>query len=192
MSLLELKEQIEKYEPYNEQEQNDQRVMLDYIKNFENVLTRENKFGHFTASGWAVNKERTKVLMIYHNIYDSWCWTGGHADGESNLEETALRELQEETGVKDIQKLYDGIYSLEVICVDGHEKRGEYVDSHVHLNLTYLFEVDEKDILKEKPDENQGVKWIPIDEIEKYSTEEWMKKRVYQKLNAKLKTIPKC
>ena len=69
--ILNLKEQIEQYIPYNEQETNDKHVMLQYINKFDDVLTRKNEFGHFTASSWAVNKNRTKVLMIYHNIYKS-------------------------------------------------------------------------------------------------------------------------
>lgn len=96
---LSLKKQIEKYIPYNDQEENDKKIMLDCIENFEDVLTRENKLFHFTASNWIVNKEKTKVLMIYHNIYKSWAWTGGHADGDADLQHVALKEAQEETGL---------------------------------------------------------------------------------------------
>lgn len=66
---MELKEKIEKYQPYNEQEAKDKQTMLKYIDTFEDVLTRNNEFGHFTASAWTLNQERTKVLMVYHNIY---------------------------------------------------------------------------------------------------------------------------
>ena len=69
MIKLDLKEQIENYRPYNEQEENDQETIIECINTFKDVLTRENKICHFTASNWIVNKERTKVLMIYHNIY---------------------------------------------------------------------------------------------------------------------------
>ena len=186
---MNLKEQIENYEPYNEQEAKDKETMLKYINTFEDVLTRNNEFGHFTASSWVVNKERTKVLMIYHNIYKSWSWTGGHADGESDLLQTAIRELKEETGIKNVKILDDNIFSLEIICVDGHVKRGKYVSSHVHLNLTYLLEVDENEDLKIKEDENSGVRWVNIEDVEKVVTEEWVAENVYRKLNEKLKNI---
>lgn len=184
---MELREKIEKYVPYNEQEEKDKNTILKYMDAFEDTLTRNNEFGHFTASAWVVNKERTKVLLIYHNIYKSWAWIGGHADGESDLLQTAIREVKEETGVENVKVLDDDIFSLEIVCVNGHVKRGKYVSSHVHLNLTYLLEVDENEKLRIKEDENSGVKWVPIDEIEVASTERWVKENVYRKLNEKLR-----
>ena len=184
---MELREKIEKYVPYNEQEEKDKNTILKYMDAFEDTLTRNNEFGHFTASAWVVNKERTKVLMIYHNIYKSWAWTGGHADGESDLLSVAVREVKEETGVENVKVLDDDIFSLEIVCVNGHVKRGKYVSSHVHLNVTYLLEVDENETLRIKEDENSGVKWVPIDEVEVTSNERWVKEKVYRKLNEKLK-----
>lgn len=102
---------------------------------------------------------------------------------------TAIRELKEETGVKNVKVLKDKIFSLEIICVNGHIKRGKYVSSHVHLNLTYLLEVDENEILQIKEDENSGVKWVNIEDIEKVSNEEWIIENVYKKLNKKLKKL---
>ena len=187
MSLKNLKEEIEKYIPYNEQEKNDKKIILQYLEQFDNILTRENEFAHFTASSWVLNKEKTKVLMIYHNIYQSWAWTGGHTDGESDLLQTAIRELREETGVQNVKILDDNIFSLEVICVNGHVKKGKYVSSHVHLNLTYLLEVDENEKLQIKEDENSNVRWIPIEEIPKKVNEKWIEENIYHKLNEKLK-----
>lgn len=187
--IMNLKEQIENYKPYNEQEEKDKQTMLKYINTFDDVLTRNNEFGHFTASSWVVNKEKTKVLMIYHNIYKSWAWTGGHADGETNLLNTAIRELKEETGVKNVKVLNKDIFSLEIICVNGHIKRGKYVSSHVHLNLTYLLEVDESEVLKIKEDENSGVKWVNIEDVEKVVTEKWVRDNVYKKLEEKFQKL---
>ena len=75
----------------------------------------------------------------------------------------ALRELEEETGVAGARLVPcgpGGIFSLEVLTVDGHEKRGRYVGSHLHLNVTYLAVASPEEPLRVKPDENSGVRWV--------------------------------
>lgn len=184
---MNLQQQLESYVPYNEQEEKDKELMLHLLKTCPDILTRENRAAHFTASSWLLNKKHDKVLLIYHNIYHSWAWTGGHADGDEDLLSVAKREAMEETGVQDIREIGDNIYSLEVLTVDGHEKRGAYVSSHLHLNVTYLLEADEEEVLRVKPDENSGVRWFPLEEAVKAVSEPWMAERIYRKLNAKLK-----
>jgi len=173
---------IEHYRTINEQEKCDKRVILDFMNKNSDYLDRTNQVAHFTTSIWTVNKEHTKTLMVYHNIYNSWSWIGGHADGEENLSKVAMRELQEETGVKNAKLVSDDIFSLEIITVDGHIKKGIYVPSHLHLNITYLAEADEKEMLLVKEDENQAVKWWTFEEALKVSTEPWVVERVYKKL----------
>ncbi len=174
-------EKIRAYVPCNKQEEKDKEGILKCIETQENILTRDNELAHITSSGFIVNKERDKVLMIHHNIYNSWAWTGGHADGEENLLEVAIREAKEETGIENIQPLSEDIVSLDILSVVGHVKRGEYVSAHLHLSVAYLLEGDHSEEVKIKPDENSGVKWIPVEEIFKYSSEEEMHK-VYEKI----------
>lgn len=180
-----LRKLIENYIPCNEQEESDKQMMIEYMDKYEDTLTRENKTCHFTASSWIVNKEKTKVLMIYHNIYDSWAWTGGHCDGEPDVLHVALKEAEEETGLANFKVLYDGIASIEILTVDGHVKRGKYVTSHLHLNCSFILEADENEILTIKPDENSGVKWVDINESIILTNENKMKP-IYKKLNDKI------
>lgn len=187
MSLNNLKESIKKFNPYNEQEKEDKKIMLSYMDDFDNILTRQNKYAHFTSSAFVLNKERTKILMIYHKIYNSWAWTGGHSDGDSDLLNVAMKEAKEETGIKNVRPISESIYSIEIINVNGHEKRGEYVSSHAHLNVTYLLEADEDEKIHIKADENSGVKWFIIDEIMEVSSEPWVRDRVYAKIINKMK-----
>lgn len=182
MSLL---DDIKNYRPVNEQEERDKELMLQYMMSNENYLNRENQIAHFTASVWTVNKERTKTLMVYHNIFDSWSWIGGHADGVEDLCSVAMRELQEETGVANATLVSKEIYSLEILTVDGHVKKGSYVSSHLHFNVTYLAEADESQVLTVNEAENQAVKWWSFEDALKMATEPWMVERVYKKLMEK-------
>jgi len=181
-----LYEQLQNYRPYNEQEEKDREAMLWFMKHSENVFTRDNKIAHFSASSWLVNKERTKIVMVYHNLYDSWAWTGGHADGDEDLLRVSIKEAKEETGLKNVTAVNPDIYSIETLTVDGHIKRGSYVSSHLHINVTYLLEADEGQELSIKLDENSGVRWFTLEEAVAACSEPWMK-QIYQKLNEKLR-----
>lgn len=179
---MELIKEIEAYSPVNEQEELDKKQILSFLEKEDDCLSRQNLTAHITVSVWTVNKERTKTLMVYHNIYDSWSWIGGHADGEADLKKVALKELEEETGVKNAKLVSDKIFSLEILTVDGHEKRGKYVPSHLHLNITYLAEADEEEKLSIREEENKGVKWWEMKEALQASSEKWMVERIYKKM----------
>lgn len=116
--------QIENYPPFNEQEEKDKALILGWISNNENAFSRENTVAHITVSAWVVNKDRSKVLMVYHNIYNSWSWMGGHADGETDLLSVAIWEVKEEAGISNVRPVSEEIFSLESLTVDGHVKKG--------------------------------------------------------------------
>lgn len=179
---------IKTYDPYNEQEEKDKEIILKCIDKFHNILTRENEIAHITSSAFVLNKTKDKVLMVHHNIYNSWSWTGGHADGEEDLLAVAIKEVKEETGVKSIQPVSTDIFSLDILTVLGHIKREKYVAPHLHLSVAYLVEADESELLIIKEDENSGVKWIPIEKVNAYSNEPHMQK-VYSKLISKIKDL---
>lgn len=174
-------EAIERYSPAGEQERQDARMMRRYAEIFPDVLSRTNETAHFTASAWIVSPDRSRVLMIYHNIYNSWSWTGGHADGQDDPLAVAIREAREETGLAHIRPAGDELLSLEILTVKAHVKRGKYVVPHLHLNLTYLLEADDADAIHIKPDENSGVKWFAPEDALSACTEPEMLP-IYRKL----------
>lgn len=187
MTRQQLIDAIEKYRPYNEQEEMDKPLILNWIKNEKDAFLRENKIAHITASAWVVNKDRSKVLMVYHNIYHSWCPAGEPCRrGDRSVvgchpgSERRSRYFQ---GLSCIRRdLFPGITYCRWSC-----KKGKYVSSHLHLNVTYLLEADPKENVSVKADENSGVAWFSPEEALGKSTEPWFVEHVYKKLINKVK-----
>lgn len=181
MSELDIVQELRDFVPGCEQERRDREAMLRFLACHNDAFERTNLTAHMTASAWVLSPDRRQVVMVYHNLYRSWSWTGGHADGDRDLLAVARREVTEETGLARLELLQTGIFSLECLTVEGHEKRGQYVPSHLHLNVTYLLRALDRE-LRQKPDENSGVAWFAPDEALAASTEPWMVERIYRKL----------
>ena len=180
-------EQLKHYRPQNPQEQQDLSEILRRLQQGEALYDREQP-AHFTASAWVVSPDRTQVLLAYHNLYDSWAWLGGHADGDRDLLAVALREVQEESGLTAVPVCAEP-FSVEILAVAGHEKKGQYVSSHLHLNLTYLLEAAPAAPVRCKADENSRVGWFSLKDAPAASSEPWMRERIYRKLNEKLAAL---
>ena len=95
--------------------------------------------------------------MIHHNIYNSWGWTGGHADGDSDLIKVSIKEAKEETGIKEARPITNDICSIDILPVNAHIKRGKYVASHLHLSVAYILEADENEELVVKEELCKGM-----------------------------------
>ena len=177
-----LRESIERFEPGCEQEQADRRLMLQALDMAADAaLSRDNLPFHFSASSIIVNPARTHTLMAFHNLYKSWAWTGGHADGDADLLSVALREANEETGIAQLRVLTTEAISLEALTVEPHVKRGKFVPAHIHMNLTYALEADDRLPIRCKPDENARVGWLPIAALPARVSEPYMI-GIYQKI----------
>lgn len=127
------------------------------------------------------------MVVVYHIINDGWIYPGGHADGEEDLRKVAVREVEEETGLK-VRVLDDNIYAIESAPVKGHIKRGKYVSAHLHLDVIFIMEADDKIPLKYKEDESKGVKWISFSEADNETMCDFVRpihRNLINKLNAK-------
>lgn len=167
-------EVIKQYTPQNKFEEKDRQYMLELYEMFKEKLFKRYQFFHFTASGVVFNESFTKVLFIYHKIYDSWGWMGGHLDGSTDFLITAKKEIYEESGLKNITPILPEPISIEVLPVWAHLKNGEVVAAHQHLNVTFSFTAKEEDELKINHFETNGVKWILITELDQFVKEELM------------------
>jgi ADP-ribose pyrophosphatase len=174
---MEYIKEIEVYDPINEQELQDKKVVLSYIEHYgNNVLLRDNEIAHITSSGFIMNKTLDKVLLVQHNIRNVWSWTGGHTDGDEDLLGVSLKEANEETGLANIHPLIDSIASIDILPVFGHIRKSKYVNAHLHLSIAYILIADEYSEVKICPEENSGVEWFPV---EKFTNEYFDKSDVY-------------
>lgn len=181
------KERLAAYVPQDAQEQVDYEEIckaaeIDGVQ----ILHRSRTAGHVTCSGFVMNPTLDAVLMVYHNIYDSFAWTGGHADGSTDFLWTAVREAKEETGIQKPFPLSGAILSLDVLPVKAHVKNGAEVPAHVHYNVTYGLIADPRETLSVKPDENQAVQWIPVEQLAQVCREPHMLP-VYEKVIARMR-----
>lgn len=167
---------IKKYNPINEQEESDKKVFLKLLNTFDDVLTRNNPFGHLTSSAFVVNEDLTKAIMVHHNTYGGFIYPGGHADGESNLLTIAIREVLEETGIN-TTPLSKEIFSIQALSANGHFKRGKYVTSHTDFDILYLLQAKTEDMFKIriKENENSQVKWFDLEDTYNDEVVEWIR-----------------
>jgi len=186
---MDLLEKLSAYRPWNPQEACDLAEIRRRLEQGESLYDRSNLSAHLTASAWVTSPDRRQVLLAHHNLYNSWAWLGGHADGERNLLAVAMREVREESGLQDVRPVSEELFSLEILAVNGHEKKGIYVPSHLHLNVTFLLEADPAAPLHSKADENSCVAWFSPEDAVAASSEPWFRDRIYRKLNAKMHAL---
>lgn len=161
------KQTIKNYIPLNEQESKDQLQMFQVDTMFFDPLLRENKIAHYTASSMIFNHDFTKVLMCFHHIYQSYSWTGGHMDGIDDFLKVAIKEAQEETGLKNFIVLDENPISIESLHVAPHIKKGEFISAHIHMNVTYALQyLNENDPVTIASEENSDVRWIKICDLD--------------------------
>lgn len=178
-------EEIHTYKPQNETERAAKGELLAlWEQEGENLLFRPDH-AHITVSAMVLNQNHDAILMAYHNIYQSLAWTGGHADGATDLLQKAMEEVREETGIEQLQPVSSTMLSLDALPVIAHVKRGKPVAAHVHYNVTYGFVASDRQELTVKADENSRVCWIPLDCWEEQCNEPHMIP-VYHKVISRL------
>ena len=172
-----IRDQIEEYIPFDEQEHSDKRTMMAFLNQFKDVVTRNNVFGHFTASAFVVNESKTDIVLLKHNIFGDCVYPGGHADGEYDLLSVAIREVKEETGLTAEPFNNGDIFSIQCIPVKGHVKNEKYVSPHIHYDVAYLLVVkdDEMDKIRVLESENSDVFWACIEESCLNGMADWFK-----------------
>ena len=175
MDIQDFQKQIMAFSPASPAQEKAKKQLLAALgKHGATLLSREKEDIHLTVGALVLSPDLKKTLMVHHLIYDSFSWTGGHADGEIDLLTKALEETKEETGIHTLWCYTPNILGIYVLPVPAHKKRGKAVPAHDHFVVAYGLIVLEKQKLTVKADENKAVAWLPMDELETYCRESHM------------------
>lgn len=120
---------------------------------------RERLDGHFTASSWLVDRAGARVLLTHHRKLGRWLQLGGHADGERDLGQAALREAEEESGLAGL-RLAPGIFDLDRHWIPEHKG----VPGHWHYDVRYIVHAGDSEEFVVS-DESLALAWRCIDEL---------------------------
>ncbi len=100
--------------------------------------------------------ESNKVLLIQRKnepFADFWAFPGGFVDENEDLLDAAIRELEEETGVRN-----DDLLQLRAYGTPGRDPRG-----HV-ISVVFCGISSQKNEIK-AADDAKDAKWFPIDDL---------------------------
>ncbi|HYI77074.1 MAG TPA: NUDIX hydrolase [Chryseolinea sp.] len=130
------------------------------LLNHANAFQRQHLPGHITGSSWILDQSRENVLLVHHGTLNRWLQPGGHADGEENVLNVALREAEEETGLTHFKLMHEDIFDLDIHPIPA---RGNF-PNHLHYDIRFLFEADitEKIIVS---DESHDVSWLALSQL---------------------------
>ncbi len=142
-----------------------------FVAGFIELLKQKDCFerthlpGHITGSAWIINAQKTKALLVHHAKLNKWVQPGGHADGEEDVLNVALREAGEETGLKNL-KSTPIIFDIDIHTIPARKDFSE----HLHYDIRFLMEGDEAEKIIFS-DESHDVKWILLNDLEKFTIE---------------------
>jgi 8-oxo-dGTP pyrophosphatase MutT (NUDIX family) len=131
------------------------------LANFDHCFHRDCFPGHITSSAWIVSRESGAVLLTHHRKLGRWLQLGGHADGEVDVLASALREAEEESGLRDFRSLPEN-GSPEILDLDVHDIPAHGADpTHQHHDIRFLLEVSDQQPIFHQESESKEVRWFP-------------------------------
>jgi 8-oxo-dGTP pyrophosphatase MutT (NUDIX family) len=154
------------YTPFNDVEFQMRADMNAFVQKYENPMDRTATHGHITGSAWVISLERTHVLFTHHKKLNRWLQLGGHAEDEITVLPVAIREAQEESGLKSLKLLSNHLFSIDI-----HEipAKGDF-PAHLHYDMRFVFEADMREPLMVSSESNL-LKWVPLDEVSAHNSD---------------------
>lgn len=181
MSANAFRQALERYAPFDDQEESEKQMVLELLAETDMAFSRDYLKGHITGSSFVVNNTLDKTFLILHNKYDIWLQPGGHCDGDPVVHQTALRETEEETGLRQL-KLVPEIFDISVHDIGEAMKKGKLEPAHKHYDIRYMIVANEDEKPSLQEEEVSGGRWFTLDEA--IETNPW---RAFSRMVDKIK-----
>lgn len=114
-----------------------QRI-LRFVLRTPDCFERSHAAGHITGSAWLLNERGDKALLTLHRKLKLWVQPGGHADGDPDVLQVALREACEESGIEGIKPLSPHIFDVDIHTIPARPASSE--PEHLHYDIRYLLQ----------------------------------------------------
>lgn len=152
---------LEQYSTFDNLEATFQQDTLAFVKSQSDCFSRSLAIGHITASAWIINEENTQALLIHHKKLDRWLQPGGHIEeGDSSVLNAALREAQEESGLKALRPLLDTPFDIDIHAIPTNKKEA----GHLHYDIRFLLQASHHAAL-EISHESNDLRWFSYADI---------------------------
>jgi len=159
---------LDRYRPPDEPQRDIRDRMVAFVRANERCFDRRLPEGHVTASAWLVNAPTTHALLTHHRKLEKWLQLGGHADGETDPLQIALREIREESGLERLVPLLGG----QVFDVDIHPIPAiDDVPVHAHYDVRFLVKQAGDEALR-LGEESHALTWFTPAEVRRLHTDE--------------------
>ena len=157
MHRKQLLELIAKHQAFDENELEMTKKTIEFVNDNPDCFKRELLEGHITASSWIIDLRTGQSLLTHHNKLNKWLQLGGHCDGDSDVLAVALKEAQEESGLKNFKPIANWIFDIDVHTIPEHKG----VPEHLHYDIRFLFEADSEEKLVVSS-ESKALKWCEM------------------------------
>src|SRR5688500_22474 len=151
-----LRQSIQQYQTSYSEEGLFKDAFLELLQH-PRCFFRDHLPGHITGSAWIVDEQKQFALLTHHAKLNRWLQPGGHADGEENIINVALREATEETGLNDFKLLLPDIFDLDIHTIP---QRKDFPE-HLHFDIRIILEIS-KDKKFTVTAESHDLAWIPL------------------------------
>jgi 8-oxo-dGTP pyrophosphatase MutT (NUDIX family) len=158
---------LEAYKPSDSTDAAARERILGFVRAHDDCFERSLLEGHVTGSAWIVNPARTRCLLTHHRKLDRWLQLGGHADGQTDALEVAMREAREESGLTSLRAVSDAIFDCDVHPIPGRKTEPE----HFHYDVRFLLEADDGEPLVIS-EESKELAWVALDDVRTLESDE--------------------